>query len=115
VLIYHIIPRIEWEQALAAGLYSAASLATEGFIHASTREQVTATASRYYRGQPDLLLLAIDPAKTSAEVRFDPVELDSGPTHFPHIYGPLNLDAVQAVAEFPPQPDGSFNFPEGLA
>jgi uncharacterized protein (DUF952 family) len=115
MLIYHIIPRLQWEQAQAAGTYSAASLATEGFIHASTREQVADTANRYYHGQPGLMLLAIDPEKTSAEVRFDPVERDGVLTHFPHIYGPLNLDAVLAAAALPPQPDGSFTFPAELA
>lgn len=115
MLVYHIIPRLEWEQAQAAGVYSPASLATEGFIHASTREQAADTANRYYHGQPGLLLLAIDTEKTTAEVRMDPVELHGVQTRYPHIYGPLNLDAVVAVAELAPQPDGSFTFPAELA
>ncbi len=110
--IYHILPRLLWEQALAQGEYRAVSLETEGFMHASTREQVLDTASRYYRGQMGLVLLAIDPDRVQSEVRFDPVILNGTQTTFPHIYGPLNIDAVEAVLDFPPNADGSFNFPE---
>lgn len=109
--IYHIIPRTVWEQALASGTYRPTSLDTEGFIHASTREQVLDTAARYYRGQPGLLLLVIESDKLQSELRFDPVTLNGAETRFPHIYGPLNLDAVEAVLDFPPNADGSFSFP----
>lgn len=114
MVIYHILPRTSWEQAQAAGTYSAASLATEGFIHASTREQVLDTAERYYHGQPGLVLLAIDPQKVTAGVRFDPVERGGQTMHFPHIYGPLNTGAVIAAADFSPNPDGTFPFPPDL-
>lgn len=108
--IYHIIPRTTWEQALAAGEYRAASLATENFIHASTREQVADTGNRYYRGQPNLALLVIDTEKVQSEVRFEPVMLYGALTHFPHIYGPLNLDAVVEVLDFAPDEQGNFHF-----
>lgn len=110
--IYHIISQAAWQQAQEAGAYSAGSLAVEGFIHASTREQVVDTANRYYPGQPGLALLVIDTDRVQPEVRFDPVQLHGQETHFPHIYGPLNLDAVVAVLDFPPDARGIFQFPE---
>jgi uncharacterized protein (DUF952 family) len=109
--IYHILPRTTWEQALAQGEYRAVSLETEGFIHASTREQVLDTASRYYHGQQGLALLVIDPEKLGAELRYDPVMLNGEQTRFPHIYGPLNLDAVVDVLDFSPNADGGFSWP----
>jgi uncharacterized protein (DUF952 family) len=55
------------------------------------------------------VLLEIDPTKLTADLRFDPVpNLGS----FPHLYGPLNIDAVQQVFPFEPDDDGSFSWPE---
>ena len=112
MLIYHITARADWEKAQELGAYTAPSLASEGFIHASTREQVVDTAGRYYQGVSGLVLLVIDTERLQPELRFDPVTLASGPTKFPHLYGPLNLNAVVDARPFEPQPDGTFVFPE---
>ena len=107
-LIYHITGVDAWQQAQAEGAYRGDTLSAEGFIHTSTGAQVARTANRFYRGRAGLVLLAIDPAKLSAELRY---EAASDGELFPHIYGPLNLDAVTAVRDFVPAPDGSFIFP----
>ena len=60
-MILHIAHRDEWAAAQAAGDYRADSLATEGFIHCSTPEQVLIPANERFQGQTDLLLLVIDP------------------------------------------------------
>ncbi len=112
--IYHITSRADWEKAQDSGKYIAESLNHEGFIHASTREQVVHTASRYYRGQHGLLLLVIDTDRVQPEVRFDPVQLEGKATEFPHIYGPFNLDAVVDVLPFEPEENGEFQLPDGL-
>ncbi len=115
MIIYHITSRQDWEDAQRAGQYQAPSLAHEGFIHASTGEQVGNTANRYYHGQAGLVLLVIDTEKVNAEVRFDPVMLNGVQTHFPHIYGPLNLDAVINVLDFAPDANGNFHFVTGVS
>ena len=108
-IIYHITSNADWAAAQAAGVYTADSLQSEGFIHCSTPGQVVATANRYYKGVAGLVLLAIAPARVHAEIR---LENTSGGTElFPHIYGPLNLDAVSAALPFPPGADGSFSLP----
>lgn len=109
--IYHITSQSDWEAALTMGQYTAPSLLTEGFIHASTREQVVDTANRYYHGQYGIVLLVIDPEKTAPEIRYEAVELRGQTVHFPHIYGPLNLEAVAEVIAFPPGEDGVFQMP----
>ncbi len=111
-IILHIARRSDWEQARAAGAYRGDTLASEGFIHCSTPEQIISVANRFYRGQPDLMLLVIDRARVQAAVRDE--NLEGGTTLFPHIYGPLNLDAVVDVLDFPSQLDGSFKLPEAL-
>jgi uncharacterized protein (DUF952 family) len=68
------------------------------------------TANRFFRGQRDLLILSIDERRLAAPLKYEP-PADGGElsdSRFPHLYGPLNLDAVMRADEFPCLPDGSF-------
>ncbi len=110
-LIFHITSLLQWQQAQTIGLYRGDTLATEGFIHCSTRSQLVQTANRFFRGQASLCLLVIDPDRVEAEIRYEGLpdqEL------FPHIYGPLNLEAVAQVLDFSPGPEGCFHLPAQL-
>lgn len=94
-MIYHVITAPDWERAQEEGSYAAASLATEGFIHTSRKEQVAGVLERYYSGQTGLLLLHIDESRVTA-----PLIEELAPSVnelFPHIYGRLNLDAIVKV------------------
>ena len=111
--IYHIATRDDWEQARAAGEYTRSTvdstLADEGFIHASQASQVTRTANKFYREVPgELLVLVIDTGRLRPELRYEPVPGAELP--FPHIYGPLNVDAVVATRPLAAGPDGLFSF-----
>ena len=117
-LIYHIIPRTDWITAQKNGEYRAESLTTEGFIHCSTAEQAAPVANAFYTGQKELLLLVIDPALLTSRLQWDPPAHpapESAPAslhgEFPHIYGPLNLDAVVDALDFEPDSNGEFSFP----
>ena len=101
--IFHITTRAEWEAATAAGAYEAPSLATEGFIHLSESQQVQPTANRRFRGATDLVLLRVDTDRVSAPLKYEIGEPTTG-EEFPHIYGPLNLDAVTEAIPFPDGP-----------
>jgi glutathione S-transferase len=114
-VIYHIATRTDWETAQADGEYTRSSvdktLAEEGFIHASQASQVARTANKFYRDVPgDLVLLVIDPGRLRAEVRYEDVPGAELP--FPHVYGPLNTDAVVEARPFAAGPDGTFTFGE---
>jgi uncharacterized protein (DUF952 family) len=116
-LILHILRRADWHRAVSLGLYTPESLDTEGFVHCSTAAQVAQTAERFFRGQPDLLLLCIDDQRLSAPVEFEgPANSLPGSDNelFPHVYGPINLDAVANVIDFPCGTDGSFQLPQSL-
>ena len=109
--VLHIVSREEWERARREGAYRPASLTREEFIHCSTQQQVLRVANASFKGMRGLVLLCIDPAAVQAEIRRE------GPApeaRFPHIYGPLNLDAVVQVVAFPPQADGTFRLPPEL-
>lgn len=109
-MLLHIITPAEWQQAVATGEYRPASLADEGFIHCSTLEQVLTPANSFYRGQAGLQLLCIDPALLKANLVYEDC-YETG-MQFPHIYGPLNLDAVINIVDFPVKPDGTFDQPQ---
>jgi uncharacterized protein (DUF952 family) len=98
MLILHICKRDDWEHAQVAGEYHADSLATEGFIHFSTQAQVVRTAKRFFHGQQGLVLLSVESGRLRPELRYEGADGDL----FPHLYGPLNLDAVVAVQDFSP-------------
>lgn len=111
-IIYHIATAQDWEQARRDGQYTTSTrgktLAEQGFIHASTAEQVAPVANVIYRGLPDLLVLVIDTDRVGPEIRWEAVPGSDAP--FPHIYGPLNVDAVTETRPFEPGPDGEFSF-----
>jgi uncharacterized protein (DUF952 family) len=111
-VIYHIALAADWEQALRDGRYAISTrgltLAEQGFIHASTATQVAAVANMFYQAAPDLLVLVIDTDRVGAEIRWEDVPGADAP--FPHIYGPLNTDAVVETGPFEPGPDGEFSF-----
>jgi uncharacterized protein (DUF952 family) len=109
--IFHITTRDGWKRAEVEGIYRAESLAAEGFIHCSTREQVVRTANRFFRGHTGLVLLSIDTERVAAEIRYENSEGDG--QMFPHIYGELNIDAVKRALEFEPDREGFFALPEG--
>ena len=93
--LFHITTRQAWQQAEQRGLYLTSSLDSEGFIHLSTESQWPRTVERFYRDQRDTLLLRIDPVRLFSEVRYEPADGEL----FPHLYGPLNLEAVVTITE----------------
>lgn len=109
-LILHITDRSTWQAAQTAGAYRHASLDSEGFIHCSLSQQLVWVANTFFKGQRDLVLLCIDSERLQSELRYDAV----GNQHFPHVYGEINLDAVEQVLDFEPNANGEFALPLGM-
>ncbi|MEO3744578.1 DUF952 domain-containing protein [Plantactinospora sp. B5E13] len=111
-MIFHIAEAADWTAAQASGDYRVSTrgrtLAEEGFVHAARRDQVLGVAEAFYADAGPLLLLGIDPTRLSAPVRDD--EVAPGVV-FPHIYGPINLDAVVAVTPLVRGADGTYTLP----
>jgi len=81
----------------------------DGFIHCCTAAQLEYVGERYFRGQQDLILLCIDAGRVTAPIKYE--DLNGEGMLFPHIYGPINTDAVNNVVAFRPNPDGTFRIP----
>lgn len=96
-VIYHITTNEEWVSAKAAGHYESASLPREGFIHCSEERQIPGVLQRYFSDQQNLLRLTIETEKLTSPLFYDwsPSIEDT----FPHIYGPLNPEAVVEIQE----------------
>ena len=115
--IYHITTPAAWATAQKSGQIEAESLHREGFIHCSRQGQLLAVADRFFPGVRDLLVLGID------EDEVAPWLVNEGPTGvgdpfadniFPHVYGPIPVSAVVAVAPLDVGVDGRFVWPADL-
>ena len=117
-MIYHITTRTAWNQARESGDYRTESLEIEGFIHCSTDKQVIPVTEKYYKSHEDLILLVIEPDRLTSNLKWEPPAEGAPPPGvpegdlFPHIYGPINLEAVIRVLDLQVQPDGSYSFPQ---
>lgn len=96
-MILHIATKKDWEEGESRKEYRGDTLDSEGFIHCSTPEQIDEVAQYLFREKKDLVLLEIDDAKVYPEIKYE----DAGNGKlYPHIYGPLNTDAVKCVKDF---------------
>jgi uncharacterized protein (DUF952 family) len=111
--IFHITSRASWSAAQKTGLYSADSLPGDGFIHCSKVNQILRVANNFYANRHGLVILVIDPSQLKPEIRWEACT-DKDDELFPHVYGPLNLQAVVSVRDFEPRPDGTFSLPAEL-
>ncbi|MCX6049889.1 MAG: DUF952 domain-containing protein [Chloroflexi bacterium] len=112
-MIYHMLPAVVWAQQADTETYTAETLASEGFIHCTGQpERLIWVANRFYRQQAtDFLILCIEPTRVQAEIKWEQADQHL----FPHIYGPLNRDAIVNVIKFPRDAAGLFILPPELA
>ena len=97
--IYKICDREEWESALARGVFTGSAVdRRDGFIHFSAGYQLRETARRHFAGRRDLVLLTIETEALGPHLKW---EKSRGGDLFPHLYGPLDVKKVQAIAPLP--------------
>ena len=102
---YHLVPRVEYERQDPAVEYRPDAFAADGFIHLTEgADELVAVGNRYYRDDPrPYLALVVDLSRVRA-----PVHYEDPDRTYPHVYGPLNRDAIVGVRAAPRAPDGSF-------
>src|SRR5438270_4397383 len=88
--IYHIVLPDVWA-AFGDAHYQAESLASEGFIHCSFKDQLETVLKRYYSDRPEVIILEIDTDKLDSKLVVEP---STGGENYPHIYGPIDRDAI---------------------
>ena len=116
--IFHIIEKKDWDEVKAqGGAYSPDSLETDGFIHCAKADQILDIANHMFKGRsPEhLIILKINENDVRSTIKSEPpFEFPMAEILYPHIYGPLNLDAVEKEIDFPANEDGSFKLPKIL-
>ena len=92
-MIYHLVEKKLWNKVEKE--YRPESLKNEGFIHFSTKEQVDGTYQRFYANK-DMYLLVVEESKLKPTLKYEEADGMS----YPHLYGPLNLDAIKEVQDY---------------
>lgn len=105
-LIFHITTKNKFDEFKTDNNYHPESLEEEGFIHCSTGEHIEATANRLFAGEEQLLLLIINISTLRANVKHES-DPETG-KKYPHIYGPLNTDAIMDKLTIFPEENGAF-------
>lgn len=106
--IYLLMTRSEIDAARQQGQWVSASFATEGFIHASPHEQLVRVANKHYREKVDVSVVGVRIDQLKSELRWEP----AAGSLYPHLYGPLNWDAVDQILPTQREPNGDFLIPD---
>ncbi|GIV98998.1 DUF952 domain-containing protein [Roseiflexus sp.] len=109
-IIFHMAPAERWTMWPAHEPYVPAEFAADGFVHCTEGEELMVrVANALYRGTPgDFVLLVIDVERLTAPVRWErPAGTPLAPL-FPHIYGPINPEAIVEVRRIERDVDGAF-------
>lgn len=107
-LIFKIVPRTEW-QAGSGDYHGSAHDQADGFLHFSTAAQLPETLRRYYAGQDDLMLVAVDAVALGAALKWE--YSASRGEDFPHLYAPLSCDAIKWARPLMRNAGGNFDLP----
>lgn len=111
-LIYKICPEALWREAEQSGVFEGAPIdLADGFIHLSSGAQVRETAGKHFKGQADLLLIAVEEQTLGEALRY---EISRGGARFPHLFAPLVVRTVRWTQPLPMQIDGSHLFPDDV-
>ena len=108
-LIFKIVPRTEWE-AESGDYHGSAHDRADGFLHFSSASELPETLRRYYSGQDDLTLVAVDPKALGVALKWE--YSPSRGEDFPHLYAPLSPDAIKWARPLAKDAGGEFVLPD---
>jgi uncharacterized protein (DUF952 family) len=102
---FHLTPADWWAGADPDEPLLAPSFAEEGFIHCTTgASEMVATANRHYRDDPQaFVVLTLDLDRVTSRW-----SADDERGIYPHIFGPIDREAIVDVQPMPRDPDGTF-------
>lgn len=99
-VIFHLTTVDEWERAQDRGVYMPDAFEKDGFIHCSNQNQLEGVIQRHFPEHENLVKLVIDPARVLQPIKYE--QNATKTDEFPHIYGPLNVEAVTQIVFLDP-------------
>jgi uncharacterized protein (DUF952 family) len=108
--IYHLAPAARWSNWPDDAPYLPAEYEADGFIHCTAGDELMLqVANTFYRAAPgDFVLLVIDTARLTSPLKWEEPVGEALATLFPHIYGPINPEAIVEVRAVQRAADGVF-------
>ena len=97
--ILHLAADSDWADR-SSSHYQPAAFEAEGFVHCCTPAQLPGVVSRYYEGRSDVVMLLLDESKLDAPLVWE--DTSGSGDEFPHVYGPIALEAVLSCLPFDP-------------
>jgi uncharacterized protein (DUF952 family) len=122
LMIYHIVIETHFRAQFDGLVYLPPGLHDAGFVHCAFEPSVIPVANDYYAGASSrLLLLEIDPTRLTSETRYETAApiVGGGSSHlagaaqFPHVYGPIDREAITGVGVLGRTP-GGYAWPSGF-
>lgn len=111
--IYYITTAQELATAEETGLLIPPSFDDEGFIHCSFEHQTQAVLKKHFGDHHELIVLELDRTRLAAPVIEE--NLSGGAELYPHIYGIINLSAIQRRITLTKKEDDSFDWTAALS
>jgi uncharacterized protein (DUF952 family) len=106
-MFYHLTTEKAWHDALDRGIYTTASLQTEGFIHCSTATQLMESAEKHWKDHHRVVVLHIVDKRVKEILKWEPSRNEE---LFPHLYGKLEMDAVESTSLLERNDKGQFEW-----
>ena len=107
-ITYHGTPKAYFESFEPAKPYVPPEFEKDGFIHTTEGQEAVSSilTLRFKSRREPFVVLHIDKDRVDSPIRYDdPAQV------FPHIYGPLNRDAILEVEDIGRADDGTFLMP----
>jgi uncharacterized protein (DUF952 family) len=102
--VYKVVTRAAWEEACRRGAFSgSADDKRDGYIHLSSLHQLQGTFARHFKGQTDLVLVALESSELGDSLKWEP---SRNGELFPHLYAPLPTRTARAVHTLHNDADG---------
>jgi uncharacterized protein (DUF952 family) len=104
-ITYHLVPAPVWKANKASRWYTPEAYEADGFIHCTNGiDQLLDVANMFYvSDNREFRVLILDVNRIASDLRYDDED-----GLYPHIYGPLNTDAVVGELTVSRAEDGTF-------